>query len=211
MKIDFVPIEGEQWAPVAGFFGRYSVSNLGRVRSVWGDGFRIMRPGVRPYGYRCAVLSDGARQVGRYVHRLVALAFVPAVEGKPEVNHKDGDASNNRADNLEWVTRRENMEHARDRRGGWWVIGTGSKYRRRVRAIDPVSGEVTRFASLTEAAAWVSSRTVANGGVPMSLACVTSGICQAARRRRNAYGFAWRYSPVGKKIGKYQDDIHPGS
>lgn len=48
----------------------------------------------------------------RLVHRLIALAFVAADPGKDFVNHKDGDKRNNRADNLEWVTRSENMFHA---------------------------------------------------------------------------------------------------
>lgn len=197
MMIKFEPIEGEQWAPVAGFDGRYSVSSHGRVRSVWGDGFRIMRPGIRPYGYRCAMLSDCGRQVGRYVHRLVALAFVPVVEGKGEVNHKDGNAANNRADNLEWVTHRENMEDAMRRHGNRWLERMVRRTRM-VRAMGP-DGVSTRFDSIRAAAEWVSGLTVANGGMPMSIATVSANVCSAAKRRRRAYGFLWRRCPVGRK------------
>ena len=204
MMIKFEPIEGEQWAPIAGFSGRYSVSSFGRVRSIWGDGFRVMRPAIRPYGYRCAVLSDGGRQVGRYVHRLVALAFVPAVEGKTEVNHKDGDASNNRADNLEWVTRRENMEDAKRRHGYRWLERMVRRTRK-VRAMD-AEGVSTRFDSVRAAAEWVSGLTVANGGMPMGVVTVSSNICHAAKRGGTAYGFAWRYSPIGKK--KIRNCLH---
>ena len=97
----------EVWKQVDGW--PYEVSDIGRVRHVGGNPIKLR---VRPTGYVSACLSNhGAR---RYVavHRIVASAFIPNPNGKPEVNHKDGDRSNNDVRNLEWVTRSENERHA---------------------------------------------------------------------------------------------------
>lgn len=61
-------------------------------------------------GYRYVVISK--KRV--YVHRIVATAFIENPESKPQVNHKDGNRSNNNVNNLEWVTARENIRHAKD-------------------------------------------------------------------------------------------------
>lgn len=63
-------------------------------------------------GYVIVYLCIRSKTAVRSVHRLVAELFVPNPEGKPEVNHIDGDKMNNRASNLEWCTRSENMKHA---------------------------------------------------------------------------------------------------
>lgn len=62
--------------------------------------------------YRCVYVKENGKQKGYYVHRLVAQAFIPNPENKPQVNHIDGNPSNNRLDNLEWVTESENIVHA---------------------------------------------------------------------------------------------------
>ena len=104
----------EQWKPIEGTDGKYEVSNLGRVRT------NGKRPGMlkltkQKSGYRYAMiqLSNGKQKNCR-VHRLVAEHFLPNPDNMKEVNHKDGNKDNNRADNLEWCTRSHNVKHSFD-------------------------------------------------------------------------------------------------
>lgn len=90
---------------------RYSVSNLGRVRSVVTG--TILTPRIGGSGYYNIYLRvKGRRPINRRVHRLVADAFLAPDPSRDEVNHIDGDKLNNAASNLEWVTRSENIRHA---------------------------------------------------------------------------------------------------
>lgn len=84
----------------------YEVSDTGLIRNAKTG--REVKQYVGKDGY-CRTQIAGKT---RTVHRLVAFAFVPADPGKHFINHKDGNKRNNRADNLEWVTRSENMQHA---------------------------------------------------------------------------------------------------
>lgn len=92
-------------------FPDYEVSNLGRVCSFKGRYPKILKPRKDRGGYLCVTLYTGEKRVTKKVHRLVAEAFIPNPENKPEVNHIDEDKLNNVVDNLEWVTHRENMNH----------------------------------------------------------------------------------------------------
>jgi hypothetical protein len=104
----------ETWKDVSGYEGRYQVSDQGRVRSLLtGKVLSLARPRAN---MRYMTISLGSRNNRKtfLVHRLVAVCFLAQPEGSTEVNHKNGNREDNRAENLEWCTRKENVKHARD-------------------------------------------------------------------------------------------------
>ena len=94
----------EVWQKVKGYEDSYLVSNHGRVKSL--SSSRVFTGSNSGYA-RCRI---GGRMLR--VHRLVAEAFIPNPENKPQVNHLDGDKQNNHVSNLEWCTNAENAIHA---------------------------------------------------------------------------------------------------
>lgn len=115
----------EIWKCITGYESMYQISNFGRVKSIErtcktkGGGLRPISEKILnlPYdkdGYRTAYLSKDSNTITHKVHRLVAIAFIENKHNKPQVNHIDGNKSNNHVDNLEWVTNQENQLHAHD-------------------------------------------------------------------------------------------------
>lgn len=113
----------EIWRDVAGYEGLYQVSNKGRVRSVdhtvktkTGKDMLVKgimkKPSTGKDGYQYINLLHKGKQKRCAVHRLVAIAFIPNPNNKPEVNHIDAIKNNNCVNNLEWVTGQENNQHA---------------------------------------------------------------------------------------------------
>jgi len=109
----------EIWKDIPNYDGLYQVSNLGRVKSLVGwngkkyiKREKILKGGLNKKGYIQCVLSNNGIHKTVKIHRLVALYFIKNNKNKPQVNHIDCDKLNNKATNLEWVTNKENREHA---------------------------------------------------------------------------------------------------
>lgn len=113
----------EEWASIKNWEGFYEVSNTGKIRSVdrlvvYSNNKRRVYKGIIK---KLSTDKDGYLKVNLYnkdknecnkVHCFVANAFLPKIDGKDKINHKDGNKKNNNVSNLEWVTHEENMYHA---------------------------------------------------------------------------------------------------
>lgn len=121
---EFVQINQEWWKDTVNIDG-YEISSLGQLRSKdrtikregQGDFFKAGQP-IKSYktpkGYLRVGLSQDGKLINKFLHVLVAEAFIPNPDNKPFVNHMDGIKTNNAISNLEWVTSSENQIHAYD-------------------------------------------------------------------------------------------------
>lgn len=162
---------------------KYEVSNKGKVRIVGTE--NNLETDIIISGYERVTINGIDEYQGRLVHRLVATAFIPNPENKPQVNHKDGDRLNNNVENLEWVTVQENSHHSRD------VLGTMDTESAReelsktqnmpVQKLDLVTGEVIKEYPSAVAAS-------KEGGY---LQGKISNVCNG--RRNSTGGYGWRF------------------
>lgn len=114
----------ENWKDIQGVEGIYQVSDSGKIKSVSrviikSNGTKvflkelILTPGTNQGKYYFVSLVNKNRKKKSFlVNRIVAITFIPNPENKPEVNHKDGNRINNALENLEWVTKSENVIHS---------------------------------------------------------------------------------------------------
>lgn len=181
----------EEWKPVLGYEGLYEVSNTGKVRSLsrsvvdhngnlksFNGGMltlhssKLTKRHPKPI-FHVELWKNNKRQVF-LIHRLVAQHFIPNPEGKPQINHIDGNRRNNNISNLEWVTCAENTKHA-------YRTGLHKKHNcKPVKGTNVITGKTFEFES-TEAAAR------GTGGNPDAIRGALKG------RLKTSNGFTWEY------------------
>jgi hypothetical protein len=184
----------EVWKDIEGFEGYYEVSSHGRIRSVERDIVerngnkiqhikgRIRKQIMGTMGYYMLHLNKDVHYKSCFVHRLVAEAFIPNPENKPEVNHIDSVRHHNNVNNLEWVTHSENMKHSYNK--GINTEGI-TKYRESERK--RVTNGSETFVSISSAAEWLASC-----GRAKNKTSAIAGISAVIRNRRKTFGgYKW--------------------
>lgn len=192
----------EVWKDIEGFEGLYQISNLGRVKSLprkraFGCQTRTCPETIRTQttkknGYKSVSLYYKSRKfVTRYVHRLVATAFIPNPLNKKQVNHKNGKRDDNVVTNLEWVTCSENHLYSYRFLGRKHIAitGEGNKGNKPIIQMDMSGNIIKKWCSATEAERKL--------GIPESTirrCCYTAiGKKFKGRRALTAGGFKWNY------------------
>lgn len=191
------------WRPVLGFEGYYEISNTGIVRSVnrivsGKNGSVRHIPGVimtqqtNHKGYKCVILHKYGEHYTKFIHRLVAEAFIDNPFKLPQVNHIDTDKTNNHVENLEWITNEDNQKHAVA--NGCYkgftekqLIATlinqkkAAKQRQKPVAQYDLDGNyIQSFESISDA--------------ERKTGCNNSKICACCKgNRKQAYGYIWKY------------------
>lgn len=163
----------EIWKDITGFEGLYQVSNLGNVRSITRYKM-VLNPSIDKDGYRYVKLKHKGKEKHCRVARLVAMMFIPKIDGKNMVNHIDAIRDNDKAENLEWCTAKENVLHSA-KLGNYDGINAKS--------VKQMNGDVC-------VKVWDSMTEAAN-----TMKIAVSNICKCALgERKSAGGFQWEYA-----------------
>lgn len=179
----------EIWRDIQGYEGRYQISSLGRVKSLSRNVNNhtghiklnecILKQRTDYKGYMRIDIRDNTG-VRHYfgIHRLVAQAFIPNPNNKPQVNHINGNKADNRLENLEWCTNSENQKHAY-RTGLNHVTGKAGRPKRPVLQIDMVNNKIiSEYSSISDAEKITHSRNV-------RMCCIG--------KRKSANGYRWKF------------------
>ena len=103
--------EGETWKQNSIIFDNYMMSTMGRIKNANGT---IIKLHINNTGYYKTGLTTNNKSHSVYVHRVIAMCFIPNPNNLPLVNHKNGNKLDNRVENLEWITHQDNAKHAND-------------------------------------------------------------------------------------------------
>lgn len=195
---DLIQIDkNEIWKDLLGYENIYKISNIGRVKRLSYTRIRIHRNGkkcidkfedmfIKPVvsvrGYFVLGLYKNGKTKTVYLHRLIAIHFIPNPENKPQVNHINGIKTDNRVENLEWCTNKENVIHS------YSVLkneaGMKGKFNiarsKRVQQFDLSGILITEFLSAKEASRLLNIN--------------HESICCCARgKTKTSSGYIWKY------------------
>lgn len=166
----------EIWKDVEGYEGLYSVSNYGRVKGHFG---KILKPKYQRQGYLQVHLYKDKKQKTVFIHRLVAIAFIPNPDNLPQINHKDEIKDNNHVDNLEWCDGKYNCNY-------------GTRNKRMSETLRLGSATIIQLTKNGEfIKEWESVKAASE-----ALKIEKSGIyyCLEGKYKRNlSHGFQWQY------------------
>lgn len=185
--------ENEIWKPVKNWEKSYHISNMGRLKYLnylhWNKE-KITIGAKLNNGYLKSVLKNKPKVKQILIHRIVAESFIPNPENKPNVNHINGDKTDNRSENLEWVTQKENINHSirtgLDPKVFLPFCGTSIK-----------NGTKIHFDNIQDAAIYVGGN---RGNIHKCL--------QKKNNRIIAYGYRWEYTHISHNIvSKIQSPI----
>lgn len=172
----------EKWKVIPEYTD-YEVSNKGKIRNKKGQ---IIKAFDNGRGYLKLYLWKDRTKKNEYVHRIVAMAFIPNPENKPFINHIDNNPLNNNADNLEWCTPKENSDwmisQERNKRTDTWLNNLHKSQEKQYRAVKGINigtGEIIIFSKLNN---------VRKYGFEPSCVCN----CCKGKRKSHA-GYRWEY------------------
>lgn len=165
--------EIEIWKDIVGYEGKYQVSSLGRIKNFKKNTF--LKPINHSGGYLNVDLYKNGTSLKKFIHRLVAEAFIPNPNNLPEVNHKDEYKKNNNVNNLEWCSPKYNSNY------GTRITRKAQSTKKKVLQFD-LNGI---FIKEWESAVDIQKETGFGKG--------SIGRC-CRNQQYQAYGYIWRYA-----------------
>lgn len=187
----------EIWKDIKGYEGLYQVSNLGRIKSLQRItvgkkyGIHKLKEKILKEGkcgkYNIVILRKNGKNKTLYVHRLVAKTFINNSNNYPEINHKDGNTTNNNKENLEWCNRSYNIKHSYTVLKRKKSIQGLNKYvenhKRKVNQYDLNDNFIKTWGSISDAEKFLNITSIGK----------ICECCQHKNGRKSAFGYKWKY------------------